>query len=226
MSKKVREPLSRDDKKFKIAIVLNVLIAFIALIIIGELIFGAIYKGIYVIGSSMYSTLNGASSEDKYGGDYVYVNAFDKPDYGDIVVVNRSDNFSIIKRVIALGGDRVKIIDGQLYLMRKGEEAFVAVSEDYVYVDAGCENANYPLKDGEVAEEGHLVEDGHMFLLGDHRNVSVDSRDHGDFDLNSLYGVVPDWSIKHKAVISKIHIFFKYSVPAFFGKEVHVEGLD
>lgn len=224
MADNLNERFKKDDKKYKIAIVLNVLIAFIVIIIICEIIFGAMFKGIYVVQSSMYSTLTGASADDKYGGDYVYVSPYDTPDYGDIVVVYRGE-VTIIKRVVAFGGDRIKIVDGDLFVMYAGDDEFTLVREDYVLPDhkLNPDKNNFPYSGN--LEEGHLVEDGHMFLLGDNRDVSVDSRENGDFALESLYGVVTDWSMKHKGAITAIHKFFKFDVPAFFGKTVPVEGL-
>ena len=228
MSENLNERLAKDDKRVKIAIVLNILIAFIVIIIIGEIIFGALFKGVYVVGHSMDTTLTGATVDNKHGGDYVYASVNDKPDYGDIVVVRKTDRFTIIKRVVAFGGDRIKLVDGKLYLMRSGEEEFTLVQEDYVDPENNIapDKNNYPCDKDGVIEEGHLVAEGHMFLLGDNRDVSLDSRADGDYAMESLFGVVTDWSMTHKSAITKIHIFFKYSLPAFFGQDVGVEGLD
>ena len=176
----------------------------------------------------MYPTLNGATFDDKHGGDYVYVSPTAKPTYGDIVVVIRNDRSAIIKRAVAFGGDKVKIVDGDLYVMYAGDDEFTLIEESYVGEDRKTDPGknNYPYSKNGVADEWHLVEENCMFLLGDNRDASVDSRENGDFALDSLYGVVTDWSIKYKDTISKFHIFFKYSLPEFFGVHVKVEGLE
>ena len=93
----------------------------------------------------------------KFGGE---------PEYGDIVVF-RSDLVNeqngqdklLIKRVIAKGGDTIAIRDGVVY--RNGE----ALAEPYT-------------KDGYTngAMDETLVPDGSLFLCGDNRLVSLDSR--------------------------------------------------
>ncbi|MBR5228522.1 MAG: signal peptidase I [Firmicutes bacterium] len=88
------------------------------------------------------------------------------PDYGEIVVFKseletaEGDQKLLIKRVIAKGGDTVAIRDGVVY--RNG----VALVESYTrdgYTNGGMDET--------------VVPDGQLFLLGDNRVVSVDSRD-------------------------------------------------
>lgn len=88
------------------------------------------------------------------------------PDIGDIVVfeteleTEEGDQKLLIKRVIAKGGDTVAIRDGIVY--RNGE----ALSEPYTrdgYTNGGMDET--------------VVPEGTLFLLGDNRVVSVDSRD-------------------------------------------------
>ena len=108
--------IKEGNKKSKLNILLSVIIALILIIIVFEIIFGIMFKGIYVVQSSMCNTLIGATEEDKYGGDYVYVKLNAVPDYGDIAVVYKDEQTLYIKRVIAKGGDRVKIINGKLWI--------------------------------------------------------------------------------------------------------------
>lgn len=88
------------------------------------------------------------------------------PQYGDIVVfqsdlVNETNGKEklLIKRVIARGGDTVAIRDGVVY--RNGE----ALDEPYT-------------KDGYTngAMDETVVPEGYLFLCGDNRLVSLDSR--------------------------------------------------
>ncbi len=190
--------------------VLNfILIAFIAVVAI-ELVFNCFYTGIYVVNISMQPNFNGAVRESEPGGDFIYVNKWSQPQYGDVVVVYRDftlengtrESGNIIKRVVALGGDTVKIEGGVLY--RNGEPVDESA---YIFPEY-----NLPLLNN---YDEHVVKENCMFLLGDNRNKSTDSREYGDFELSALVGVVPKWSIATKGISTAIYTFFNFTI---FGK--------
>ena len=84
----------------------------------------------------------------------------------------RSDT-NFIKRVVAVGGDRIKVIDGSVYLNGKRQR------ETFTRPDAQCEICNLP--------EEITIPKGHYFMMGDNRGESADSRE---------WGPVPkDWMI-------------------------------
>jgi len=206
--------------KSKLNLILNVLIVIITLALIFELIFVSKYTGVYVVDVSMTPTLTGAPDEDSAGGDYVYVDKNASPSYGDIVVVSRVNDSPLIKRVIALGGDSVKLVGGKLYLKYAGEEDFVLVEESYLdpQLNSPSKNINnFPQSGGKVDEKGHYVEKGRMFLLGDNRDYSSDSRQNGDFENSHLLGVVTKWSMRNKKFISSVHKYFNFDLPRYFG---------
>lgn len=217
MLNKVGRSLYERQKPSSLNLILNALIVIICLVFIFEIIFNMSFTSIYVKGESMLPTLVGApgnagdkSGELSAGGDYVFVDIHAKPDYFDIVVVKTADedgySYNIIKRVVAFGGDTVKLDRGQLWIKYKGSAEFKKIEEGYLsekYNDASNVKNTY---------EEHVVEEGHMFLLGDNRNDSADSRERGDFSLNSLVGVVPEWSIKNKGWITSIYTFFEFTL--------------
>ncbi len=214
MLKKVGNSLYDRQRPSFANLILNILLIVIILIFVAEIIFNMYFMNIYVKGKSMMPTLIGAPTAGNNsilsGGDYVFVDSHAIPDYSDIVVAKTTSaegmSYNIIKRVIAFGGDTVKIDRGQLYLKRAGEDEFTKIQEDYVAVEN-----NDPTVVVNTFET-HVVKEGCMFLMGDNRNVSEDSRQKGDFSMESLVGVVPQWSIDNKQWITSIYTFFEFTL--------------
>ena len=79
-----------------------------------------------------------------------------------------------LKRVVGLPGDELVVLDGRLHVNG------VTVREPYV---------NHNLVDGYYSQT-FRVPDGAVFLLGDNRSNSVDSRDYGPVRAGGLLGRV------------------------------------
>ena len=133
---------------------------------------------VVVSGDSMFDTL--------VDGDYLLL--VNNPicgqlEQGDIVVASMDrfrDGEAIVKRVIATEGQTVDIDfrNGIVYV--DGE----ALNETYTYTNTNIsEGMEFPL----------VVEDGCLFLMGDNRNESMDSR-------NPAIGLVDEREILGKAV--------------------------
>ena len=221
MLKKVRASLYAENGKTKLNILLNVLIVVVILVLAAEIYFTSNYAGVYVVHDSMRPTLIGATSDDAEGGDYIYIKKNAQPDYFDIVVVNHKVEGCLIKRALAFGGDRIKLVEGTLHIKKKGTKEFIIVEEPYVSSDnnhGSVPKNTFPLdKDGNLIDEGYFVPEGYFFLLGDNRDVSKDSRDLGSFPLSSLDGVVTKWSLEHKSFCTAFHNYFKFQLPGYFG---------
>ena len=199
----VRDSLYKRNGRSPLNICLNVIIVLFCAILVLELSFNTLYTGIYVIDKSMTPTLIGAQHINRPGGEFIYVDKYAKPDYGDVVVVYREtadgEKGNIIKRVVAFGGDTVELIEGVLWV--NGEVVDYNLDEEY----------NSPENDCNTFAE-HTVEKGCMFLLGDNRNVSNDSRQNGDYPVKNLVGVVPKWSMKIKSFTTKFYTFFNFTL--------------
>ncbi len=205
--------------------ILNVIIVLLVVSIAFLIYFNTTYTRVYVVGDSMQPNLYGAVEDYDgtvyVGGDYVICKK-QPPTYGDIVVVNRKTSIGyrqIIKRVIALEGDSVYLEEGKLYVKYADSDNFVLVTESYVLQTNNDPTINnYPLNAGILNKSGHLVADNCMFLLGDNRNVSLDSRNdaYGDFNVNELVGVVQSWSLTYKKSITNWFTFWDFTLPNLF----------
>ena len=139
------------------------------------LVFLLFFRIIVVSGDSMYSTL--------LDGDYLLLlgNLFyQEPDHGDIVVISKKsfdDGKPIVKRVIATEGQSVDIDFENAVVYVDG----VALDEPYINSPTSFnEGTVFPLT---VAEDC-------IFVLGDNRGVSRDSRDPviGQIDKREVLG--------------------------------------
>lgn len=183
--------------------VLNLLIVIFSVLVVLVFIFNITHKGIYVVHSSMYPTLIGAESANVSGGDYVYVNMTIDADYGDIVVVydSRYSKIPLIKRAIAFEGDTVKIEGGTVYIRYGGTDEFVVLDEPYVAPECNLRRLSY---------DSVTVGDGEIYLLGDNRDVSDDSRQHGTYLVSDMVGVTTDFLLSIKSFSTAMHNFFNF----------------
>jgi signal peptidase I len=109
---------------------------------------------------------------------------FDTYKRGDIVVFAppeswaQPDGTPYIKRVIGVGGDKVEIRDGSVFVND------TELVEPYVFVENGQpQETEDPLQLGEW-----VVPDGDLFLMGDHRKSSADSREFGTVRVDQVIG--------------------------------------
>ncbi len=138
------------------------------------LLFMFVFRYVSVDGNSMLYTLH---DKDKL----VISNLAYTPKTGDIVVIKFSPQ-PLIKRVIAVGGQKVKIDYENWEVYVDG----VKLDETYVRKIAGVSMAR-----PENAPTGEFtVEEGKVFVMGDNRNNSRDSRELGQFSVNDILGRV------------------------------------
>ncbi|SER76459.1 signal peptidase I [Lachnobacterium bovis] len=120
----------------------------------------------YVIINAIVPT--GSMEKTIKPGDNIFGNRlaylWDNPRRGDIIIFYAPDDLSqkFIKRIIGLPGDKIKIMNGKIYI----NDSKVPLKEDYLkedwYVMSG------PLE--------YKVPENSYFVMGDNRNNSNDSR--------------------------------------------------
>ncbi len=184
----------------------NAILVVLIIIILLELTFFSRFKRFYVVGTSMSPTLIGADDYNTAGGDYVYVDTYAVTERFDIVVIDVGSGKYIIKRVIAFGGECVELIDGVLYIDDQ------QIDEPYVSPENNSAELDYNTY-GPVT-----VPEGYVFVLGDNRNVSRDSRDskYGMIDVDDIVGVVEEWSLELRWLITPFSTFFDFTLPGIF----------
>ena len=134
--------------------------------------------GIRMLGVDGHSMLNTL----QHGDRLMVVNPIFYHDYkyGDIVILRKTgvfDNEQIVKRVIATGGQTVDIDFSEGVVYVDGE----ALEEDYIREPTyTAEGTEFPL----------TVPEGSIFVMGDNRNGSSDSRDYrlGTVDTRYVIG--------------------------------------
>ncbi|MBO4573552.1 MAG: signal peptidase I [Clostridia bacterium] len=178
------------------------------LLISFETLRSSVFMCVQVSGESMIPTL--------YSNDYLLVDRQSDIRRGDIVVfhseklknyylslhyrskinqINSDGEYLLIKRVIGLPGDTVKTEDGKVYVKKGGETEFCKVNENF----APC---NIPPT---------YVEEGCLFVLGDNRGNSTDSRDVvkvGLVPIKDVKGVVSQWVVDNKDSLWFIYKIF------------------
>lgn len=133
-----------------------------------SLIFYIMYSPLHIDGDSMEPTL--------HSGDRVLRTKFyDRPRRGDIVIIDTessSDTDDIVKRVVALAGDTIEIHD------------------DQAIVNGALESTTTLIRiEGYGLNRDLLkVPPGHVYVLGDNRPVSLDSRMIGPIPVSKIRG--------------------------------------
>ena len=152
-----REELHKKDEPYRRAANSDFIIYLLTLMTVAIFIRTFIFEPVQCIGISMYPTLVGG--EGMFTEKLTYT--VSAPQRDDIIICRYPYHTEkCVKRVIAVPGDRISISDGTIYL--NGEKL-----DESAYWDGYIENSEMP----EVT-----VPERSLFVVGDNRNNSGDSR--------------------------------------------------
>lgn len=130
--------------------------------------------------------IKGASMEPSfYNGEYIMTSKityrFRKPHRGDVIVFQslRNPDIDYIKRIIGLPGDKVEVKNSEVYVND------IMLTERYISEktnlwEGGFVRENVPL----------VVPENMIFVMGDNRPRSSDSREFGPIPIQSIIGEV------------------------------------
>jgi signal peptidase I len=159
--------IDRQIKEYAVSIVVAVIIALT--------LRTYVFARADVEGNSMLSTL--------HNRDVIFVEKLslltNSIKRGQIIIFDSQNaNGDIyVKRVIGIEGDQIEIKDGQVYL--NGE----ALKEDYLDSSTQTSTGTFLLNKGKFT-----VPKDHVFVLGDNRGNSLDSRILGPIDVKKIKG--------------------------------------
>lgn len=138
------------------------LIPYIVIIIVVILIRTFIVTPVKVNGTSMYPTLK--------GNEVMLLNKLGRIDRFDIVVLKiDEENDNLIKRIIGLPGETIEIKDNHIYI------------NDELLEDTYGYGVTYNI-------DKVILEEDEYFILGDNRQVSLDSRVFGKIKRKEIKG--------------------------------------
>jgi len=197
----------KDAKFYIVLIVMTTLMLFV------NVLFSTVYMSVRVSGDSMKNTL--------INGDMLYANTMKKDvKRGDIVIIDGiGKDYIIIKRVIAVGGEKVAIRNGKVFINDEplGEDYLddgVITDLRYAQDEEGNENTMKKL-----LPKGLILGEDEIFYLGDNREVSADARANGPCKRENVIGVVENWSVNVKGITNAVYNFQK-KLYGFFGVDL------
>ncbi len=164
------EEMHKRDRVFRRASNFDFLLYLLTVVIIALSLRLFVFEFVQVVGPSMYPTL--VNAEDMFVEKLTYT--VSKPQRGDVIICrypNKAEN--IVKRIVGLPGETISIVGGCVYINRE-------------QLDESTYWNDYIL--GDMAPV--LIPEGYIFVMGDNRNESADSRMVGPLPFSKIFGKV------------------------------------
>jgi len=148
----------------------------LALLTVVLILFSFLYSTVRVEGDSMVPELQ--------SGDRVLLRrSYEYPLRGDLVVFDRSTGVPVVKRVIGLPTDQVKMDSG------------------HAFVNGAPERGTYSVlySEDDISHGPYTVPAGSLYVAGDNRPQSLDSRDFGAVPQEDVLGeaILVYWPLSH-----------------------------
>ncbi|MCH5584983.1 signal peptidase I [Shimazuella sp. AN120528] len=141
--------------------------AVVIALVVAVIIRGFFLEPTYVQGPSMLNTMR--------TGDKIIINKlvywFTSPARGEIIVFHSKEDRDLIKRVIGLPGDTIQVKNNHVYINGK------ILSEPYLTYST--QTSTIPLI---------KIPSNHLFVMGDNRENSTDSRELGPIPIDQIIG--------------------------------------
>jgi signal peptidase I len=141
--------------------------AVVIALLLAIVIRGFFFEPTYVQGPSMLNTMK--------TGDKVLINKFiyrlKNPERSEIIVFHTTSDKDLIKRVIGLPGDTIQVKQNKVYINGK-------LSPEQ-YLASFVQTSTFPLT---------KVPSNHLFVMGDNRQDSFDSREFGTIPIDQVVG--------------------------------------
>lgn len=154
---------------------------------------------LYLFIASPHEVIGRSMEDNFYDGEYLIADKvsykLSEPKIGDVVIFQKTDTIDYIKRVIAVPGNSIEIRDCHYYL--NGE---LLIETEYLDSDVCTEPGNF-LSEGEIFD----VPEGKVFVSGDNREHSSDSRAFGPIDITAIKGraVFVYWPISDLKLVKR-----------------------
>ena len=133
-------------------------------------------------------------------GDVVFADKLATPRRGDVVIFAYDEDVDYVKRVIATEGDTIYFEKNgdtySVYIKYKGKELKELLKEPYLEEGVITTYKSAPV---------FVLGEGELFVMGDNREDSYDSRDFGPIKEDQVKGVVNNFFIAIKGFSTAIY---------------------